>query len=209
MNPTSKPAVQPLPHEAPLRMHAALDQLAEHARAGVTVICGFPASGKSTAARYLAGITDAVIIDKDAFAPDLEESVMAELTGNPFDKDSTTYMRVVNPHIYSAFIHQAFAVASRVPVIVDAPFIGHVQAAAGRRLSLSDHICSTVSMTPPPIRTVWISAHPNQIRDRMSDRGAERDSGKLADWQTYRTNVLDSGIDDEAQAVVDYVVRNY
>ncbi|MFE3028456.1 AAA family ATPase [Nocardia tengchongensis] len=175
----------------------------------MTVVCGFPASGKSTAARYLADITDAVIIDKDTFAPDLEESVMAELTGNPFDRDSATYMRVVNPHIYSAFIHQAFAVASRVPVIVDAPFIGHVQAAAGRRLSLSDHICSRVSMTPPPIRTVWISSHPNQIRERMSDRAAERDAGKLADWQTYRANILDSDIEDSARTVVDYVVQNY
>lgn len=63
------------------------------------VICGFPASGKSTAAKYLAAVIDAVIIDKDSFAPDLEESVMTELTGNPHDKDSATYMRVVNPHI--------------------------------------------------------------------------------------------------------------
>ncbi|MFE3799297.1 AAA family ATPase [Nocardia tengchongensis] len=190
-------------------MNAALDQLAEHAQAGVTVVCGFPASGKSTAARYLADIAHAVIIDKDAFAPDLEESVMAELTGDPFDRDSATYMRVVNPQIYSAFIHQAFTVAGQVPVIVDAPFIGHIQAAAGRGLSLSDHICSRVSMTPPPIRTVWISAHPNQIRERMSERAAARDAGKLADWPTYRTNVLDSGIEDSARAVVDYVVGNH
>ncbi|MFE4457833.1 AAA family ATPase [Nocardia tengchongensis] len=140
MNPTRRPAVRPLPAEAPLPMNAALDQLADHARTGVTVVCGFPASGKSTAARYLADITNAVIIDKDAFAPDLEESIMAELTGNPFDRDSASYMRVVNPHIYSAFIHQAFVVANHVPVIVDAPFIGHVQAAAGRGLSLRPHL---------------------------------------------------------------------
>ncbi|MFE3985911.1 hypothetical protein ACFXPR_15635 [Nocardia tengchongensis] len=64
-------------------------------------------------------------------------------------------------------------------------------------------------MTPPPIRTVWISAHPNQIRERMSERAAARDAGKLADWPTYRSNVLDSGIEDSARAVVDYVVGNH
>ncbi|MFJ9368764.1 AAA family ATPase [Nocardia sp. NPDC101769] len=208
MNPATRPAIQSQA-EARLPMTEALDQIAEQAAIGVTVVCGFPASGKSTAARYLADLIDAVIIDKDAFAPDLEESVMAELTGNPYDRDSNEYMRVVNPHIYRAFVHQAFVIGVRVPVIVDAPFIGHVQAAARRGVALSEHLMSTVLVPLPLVRTIWISAMPNQIRDRMSYRGAERDIGKLADWDAYRAHVLDSGIEDAAQGVVDYVVRNY
>ncbi|QVI22923.1 AAA family ATPase [Nocardia tengchongensis] len=209
MNQSSRQAVQSLRAAAPLPMTAVLDQLAERAQSGVTVVCGFPASGKSTAARHLAVITDAVIIDKDTFAPDLEESVMTELTGNPHDRDSAAYMRVVNPHIYSAFMHQAFAVANRVPVIVDAPFIGYIQAAADQGISLSEYLRARAAIPVPHLRTIWISARPNQIRDRMSDRGAERDAGKLADWPTYRANVLESGIHDAARTVVDYVVQNY
>ncbi|WP_282779148.1 MULTISPECIES: AAA family ATPase [unclassified Nocardia] len=209
MNPTARPAVRSLPAEVRPPMADALDQIASEGCGGVTVICGFPASGKSTAAKYLAAIIDAVIIDKDSFAPDLEESVMTELTGNPHDKDSATYMRVVNPHIYAAFVHQALMVGHRVPVVVDAPFLGHVQTAAARGLSLSEQITSSTSLPAPPVRTVWVSAHPLQIRERMTHRGAHRDSGKLANWDDYRANVLESGVEDAARTVVDYVARNY
>lgn len=208
MNPTARSAVRSLPAEVRPPMADALDQIAEGSCAGVTVICGFPASGKSTAAKYLAAVIDAVIIDKDSFAPDLEESVMTELTGNPHDKDSATYMRVVNPHIYAAFVRQALMIGHRVPVVVDAPFLGHVQTAAARGIS-SRQIISSASISAPPVRTVWVSTHPNQIRERMTHRGAHRDSGKLSGWDDYRANVLESGIEDAARTMVDYVVRNY
>ncbi|WP_131816832.1 AAA family ATPase [Nocardia salmonicida] len=64
----------------------------------MTVLCGFPATGKTTAARLLADLVDLVVLDKDTFAPRLEESVMAELTGNPHD----LYRRVVSPPLRRA-----------------------------------------------------------------------------------------------------------
>ncbi|WP_194290018.1 AAA family ATPase [Nocardia macrotermitis] len=47
---------------------------AEHLDDGPAAIvcCGFPASGKSTTARFLAELTDAVVLDKDRYADDLE-----------------------------------------------------------------------------------------------------------------------------------------
>lgn len=185
-----------------------LDRIARSTKAGVTIVCGFPASGKSTAARYLAEHVDAILIDKDTFAPGLEESVMAELTGNAHDRDSELYMRVVNPHIYTAFVNEALSVGHRVPVVVDAPFIGFVRAAAQQGVSLSDYIRSIATGPTPSVQTVWISADPNQIRARMTRRGAPRDAGKLADWEVYRSDVLESGLDAAAETVVDYVVRN-
>ncbi|GAB4587844.1 AAA family ATPase [Nocardia sp. IFM 10818] len=90
---------------------------------GVVVVCGFPAAGKSSASRLLATETSALVLDKDAFAPALEESVMAELTGNPHDRDSAIYRRVLGPHIYDTLVRNALRVGEHHTVIVDAPFI--------------------------------------------------------------------------------------
>jgi predicted kinase len=185
-----------------------LDEISVNIGKGVTIVSGFPASGKSTAARYLADLVDAVIVDKDAFAPNLEEAVMAELTGDRHDRDSDVYVRVVSPHIYSSFIEQALLVGHRIPIIVDAPFLEHICDSARQRISLADYIRATATVSVPQIRTIWISADPNQIRERMTRRNAARDAGKLSDWNTYRSNVLDSNAKDLAHTVTDYVVIN-
>lgn len=187
-----------------------LDLIADQARHGVTIVCGFPAAGKSTAARHLAGAVGAVLIDKDDFAPGLEESVMTELSGNPHDRDSETYMRVVNPNIYAAILHQALIVGARCPAVVDAPFLGHLRAALTQGIPLARHIANiTPIVAPAPrIRTVWVTATPDRIRERMSHRAAARDAGKLADWNLYRSTVLEEGLAESAGAAVDYVVRN-
>ncbi|MEV6336662.1 hypothetical protein AB0M12_18325 [Nocardia vinacea] len=126
----------------------------------------------------------------------------------PGSGDGVDYMRVVNPHVYTAFVNEALSVGHRVPVIVDAPFIGHIREAAKQGRSLSDYIRSTATTPAPSVQTVWISADPNQIRERMARRGAPRDVGKLANWEAYRSDVLESGIDAAAKTVVDHVVRN-
>lgn len=185
-----------------------LDQISVNIAEGVTIVCGFPASGKSTAARYLADLVNAVVVDKDAFAPDLEEAVMAELTGDPHDRDSDIYARVVNPHIYSSLIRQALLVGHHIPVIVDAPFIGYICESARQRISLADYIRVTATVSAPEIHTIWISADPSQIRERMTHRNFARDAGKLSDWDSYRSNVLDSNAKDLAHTVTDYVVIN-
>ncbi|MEV0110487.1 AAA family ATPase [Nocardia sp. NPDC050799] len=74
------------------------------------VICGFPASGKSSTARFLAARTGAVVLDKDRLAPMLEESIMGRLTGDPFDRDSDTYREVVAPRIYDSLIRTGLTV---------------------------------------------------------------------------------------------------
>ncbi|MEV0538226.1 AAA family ATPase [Nocardia salmonicida] len=94
---------------------SSLRELATLARSGVTIICGFPAAGKTTATRFLAGLVDAVVLDKDTFAPQLEESVMSELNGNPFDRDSDIYRRVVSPNIYAALLNHAVRIGARCP----------------------------------------------------------------------------------------------
>ncbi|MFE3447063.1 AAA family ATPase [Nocardia sp. NPDC059180] len=187
--------------------HQTLRDLAAHASSGVTIVCGFPAAGKTTATRLLAELVDPVVLDKDTFAPRLEESVMAELNGNPHDRDSDLYRRVVSPHLYAALVQQAVTIARRCPVVVDAPFLGYITAAGEQERRLSDYI-RTIAGDDAVIRTVWVETDTTQIRERMALRGAERDRPKLADWQTYRANVLDSGLAHTGPRVTDYRVTN-
>ncbi|MBF6173612.1 AAA family ATPase [Nocardia blacklockiae] len=176
---------------------------------GVLVIAGFPSSGKSTAARFAAEVAGATVLDKDSYAPGLEDAVMAALTGNQFDRDSDTYHSVVAPHLYTGLVRVGLTVGARHPVVLDAPFLAIIRQAAATGNSLREYLFAITDITVSvPVTTVWIDAPTDQIRARMAARGAERDSGKLADWETYRTGVLDSGLRDLAHSVVDHVISN-
>ncbi|WP_433194455.1 AAA family ATPase [Nocardia sp. CA-107356] len=176
---------------------------------GLIVLCGFPASGKSTAARYLAAATDAIVLDKDTFAPGLESAVMTQLTGNPVDRDSDAYKSVVAPHVYDGLIRMATTVATRIPVIVDAPLLSLIRTAADARERLTEHLKKQVAAPQSlPAITIWLDSTTEQIRARMTTRGADRDASKLADWSAYETAVLTSGLRETAHALVDFVIGN-
>jgi hypothetical protein len=164
--------------------------------------------GDTAATQFLADLVNPVVLDKDTFAPRLEESVMTELNGNPFDRDSGLYRRVVAPHLYAALIQLAVTISARCPVLVDAPFIGYIQAAADTGVLLADYLRTVADSPGAEIRTVWVNTDTVRIRDRMIERGAERDQHKLADWDNYRTTVLDSGLAQAGPDVVDHVVTN-
>ncbi|MGW4244054.1 AAA family ATPase [Nocardia sp. NPDC004722] len=185
----------------------ALIRAADGLTHGVVVVSGFPAVGKSSVSRWLASQFDAVVLDKDSFAPALEQAVMSELTGNPHDRDSATYRRIVGPHIYDALVQNALTIGRRHLVIVDAPFIDYVRSAAREEMSLATYI-KTKANSATETRTMWIHAAADEIRKRMIRRGAERDQPKIVDWPTYRSEVLDSGVGLVAQKVVDAVVMN-
>ncbi|MFD8249664.1 AAA family ATPase [Nocardia sp. NPDC059691] len=174
---------------------------------GAIVVAGFPASGKSTAAAYLADVLGAPVLDKDRFAPVLEESVMQTLTGDPHDRDSETYRTLVGPGIYDGLIRTGLTVAATHPVVLDAPFLSTIRQAAAREMPLSDHLRDYTGLAESvPLVTIWLDATAPLIRARMIARGAERDAPKLANWETYRTEVLDSGVRALAHTFCDHVI---
>ncbi len=172
-------------------------------------MCGFPGSGKSTAARYLAARAGASVLDKDSLAPRLEQSVMLRLTGDPFDRDSDTYRSVVAPGIYDSLIRTALTIAVRHPIVLDAPFLSPIRQAAAAGILLREHL-HTFHEGPlsPSVTTIWLDSSITDIRARMLSRGAGRDASKLANWEAYRSDVLDSGVREIAHSVVDFVISN-
>ncbi|MFB7718075.1 AAA family ATPase [Nocardia sp. NPDC056100] len=176
---------------------------------GVLAVCGFPGSGKSTAAWFVAAAAGASVLDKDSFAPNLEKAVMAQLTGDPYDRDSDSYKTVVAPHIYEGLVRTGFTVAMKHPVVLDAPFLAAITQAANAGMSLSEYLRTLASASAPlPVTTIWVDSSAAEIHSRMTARGEERDAPKLADWEVYQTAVLDSGLREIAHSVVDLVIEN-
>ncbi|UAK31434.1 AAA family ATPase [Nocardia asteroides] len=140
---------------------------------GAVVVAGFPASGKSTAAAYLAEVLGAPVLDKDRFAPLLEESVMRKLSGDPHDRDSETYRTLVGPGIYDGLIRTGLTVAATHPVVLDAPFLSTIRHAAAREMPLSDHLRDYTGLPESvPLVTIWLDAAEPVIRARTGRRSA-------------------------------------
>ncbi|PXX59646.1 AAA domain-containing protein [Nocardia tenerifensis] len=203
----------PIPPEAAEMSTAAKALLRESARkldsCCVLAICGFPASGKSVAARFVASIADVSVLDKDNFAPTLEQTVMTRLVGEPFDRDSEDYKTLVSPGIYEGMVGVGFTIARKHSIVLDAPFLSVIQQAAQANMPLSDYLRRLAGIrVSTPVMTVWMDSSAAEIRSRMVARGEARDAAKLAEWDNYQSSVLDSGLRETARSVVDLVVPN-
>ncbi|MFB8281036.1 AAA family ATPase [Nocardia colli] len=189
---------------------AELDHVAERlTRPAVVVICGFPGSGKTTAATYLATCCGAVVLDKDRFAPRLERDVLRALGSDPFDRDGELYRTVLSPGIYDALIRVGLSIGSRYPTVLDAPFLSVIRDAAESGSVLAPYLRRRAQMPDSlMVHTVWIDVPAAELAERMILRGAERDVSKLGDWAAYRSAVLDGGLREIAHGVVDVVIGN-
>lgn len=174
---------------------------------GLVLLCGFPASGKSTAAAYVHELTGAVVLDKDRFVPRLEEAVIEALTGDRHDRDSDTYRALIAPGLYEGLIRTGLTVAAAAPVVLDAPFLSVIRAAHAAGRTLGEHVRTYPESAPSsPIVTVWLDTPAERIRARMVARGADRDASKLGRWEAYQSSVLESGTREKAYAACDFVI---
>jgi hypothetical protein len=134
---------------------------------------------------------------------------MRALGGDPYERDSDVYRSLVSPGIYDGLVRTGLGIAVRHPVVFDAPFLSVIRRAANTGVSLAQHLRMKASAPDSlAVQTVWIDSSAAQIRERMIARGAERDAPKLADWDTYRSKVLDSDLREIAHAVADVVISN-
>ncbi|MFI9507909.1 AAA family ATPase [Nocardia sp. NPDC052566] len=158
----------------PQSVLAALDAVAKTLTStGVIVMCGFPASGKSTAAAWIASQVGASVLDKDRYAPRLEQDVMRRLTGDPHDRDSDLYRSVISPGIYDGLIRTGLGIAGRHRVVLDAPFLSVIRQAAVAGRSLAHHM-RAVAHAPDSlvVQAIWMDSPTSRIRERMIARGA-------------------------------------
>jgi predicted kinase len=146
------------------------------------ITLGGAGSGKSTLSKHLSVLTGAVYLDKDTLAGPLVRVALEALDQDPSDRESNAlYLEKVMPAEYETL----FSTAGRNlelghSVVIDAPFVAYLRDESYLRRSISDAAW-------PDVRIVVLSVRTSQdvVRQRLRDRGSERDRVKLADWDTY------------------------
>jgi predicted kinase len=146
------------------------------------IVLGGAGSGKSTLARHISAITGAAYLDKDAMAAPFVQFSLAALGHDPDDRESNqTYVESIMPLEYQVL----FAVAETNltlghSVVLDAPFVAY--------LSDPGYLEAAIDSAGWPevdLRVVHVRSSPEVVRERLVQRGFDRDRKKLDNWDAY------------------------
>jgi len=139
-----------------------------------------PACGKTTVSdRICRELEHVAYFDKDDYAGLID--LVFDLTGNRRDLDGAFYREKVKEVQYETLFQMAkAALRYEDTVLLNAPFaeeMRHPEKLAKLRVEL----CGENAL----LYVVWVLATPAQCYERMRRRNAERDKGKLADWESF------------------------
>lgn len=146
------------------------------------ITLGGAGSGKSTLSKHLSSLTGAVYLDKDTLAGPLVRVALEAWGQDPSDRETNAlYLEKIMPAEYETL----FATAGRNlelghSVVLDAPFVAYLDDADFLR-----RVTENASWPPARIRVIHVRTSPHIVRQRLIERGNERDRAKLADWDTY------------------------
>lgn len=143
------------------------------------IVCGPPASGKSSLSRALASRLGAVLLDQDVLTGPLT-AVVAELLGSR-DLDSPTLAGATRAARYETLV----AVAEDNlqigrPVVLVAPF-----SAERRDAAVWSRLAARLANVGGAVTLVWLRLSGEDLILRISQRAADRDQAKLADRTAY------------------------
>jgi predicted kinase len=154
------------------------------------ITLGGAGSGKSTLSKYLSSLTGAAYLDKDTLAGPLVRVALEAFGQDPSDRESNElYRKKIMPAEYETL----FDTAGRNlelghSVVLDAPFVAYLGDPGFLRRATED-----ASWPAARIRVIHVRTSPEIVRQRLVERGSERDRAKLAEWDAYweRFGVLD------------------
>lgn len=151
----------------------------------LVVVAGYAGSGKTEFAKGLALRTGWALLDKDTLTRALVEVAARMCCGDPHDRHTETYLSRVRPVEYSCLMSTAWEVIDYgCSAIVAAPFLAEVASA----MWMAD-LLWRCELQDIDLKVVWVHADLTSMRERLSRRGAERDSWKLRCWDTYAAGV--------------------
>ena len=146
------------------------------------ITLGGAGSGKSTLSRHLSSLTGAVYLDKDTLAGPLVQVALEAFGQDPSDRESNAlYLEKIMPAEYETL----FATAGQNlelghSVVLDAPFVAYLGDPDFLR-----RFTENAAWPDTRIRVIHVRTSPDVVRQRLTERGNERDQAKLADWDTY------------------------
>lgn len=146
-------------------------------------VLGAPAVGKSNCAKLIAKKLGAAYLDKDTVVTGFTEAVLTLAGTDPDGRDENPYYQ---DHVMDLEYETILRIAADnlrlgLSVVLDAPF--------GRYLGRPDFLSGWSEVLEwgedvSPV-VVHVDADGETIRERMTQRGLDRDSWKLAHWDEY------------------------
>ncbi len=143
-----------------------------------------PACGKTKLSKKLAtAIKHIVYLDKDTLIP-LSKQIFA-VAGQPYNRSSDFFEKEIRDYEYDVIMDLAFeAIKYEDLVMVNAPFTREIrddEYIASLREKLKEYGAK--------LTVVWIVTDPEVCHQRMIDRGSDRDTWKLENWEQYLSTV--------------------
>ena len=149
--------------------------------------CGHAGTGKTTLAKRLIGPLmqrtgeSFCLLDKDTLYGNYSAAVMGALTGDPNDRDSPTYLRLLRAPEYAGLLDTAREnLTLGVNVLVVGPLSREI-----RNRQLFDRAWLGIG-ADVRWRVLWVDLPESLARERISARGNPHDAYKLAHWDEYR-----------------------
>jgi len=147
------------------------------------LVFGPPASGKTTYARELARQLGACLLDNDEVTERLVRTGLNLAGWNPDDRDSDAYKNVYRDAVYETLFDLAVSNLKSVPVVMTGPFTRE-----GGDEDWPHRLEERLGVLPE-FHFVWCPA--DVRKERIEQRGEERDRPKLADWENYAKTCRD------------------
>ena len=138
------------------------------------IICGSPASGKTTYGKELAKNKKAVFLDIDISTERLVQLALAESGHDKDDRDSSYFKNTYREVIYKTMFDIARENLEWNDVVIVGPFTREV------RMESWPEILTTELGVEVEVHYIYCNAE--ERRRRMIERNSERDKAKLKDW---------------------------
>ena len=141
----------------------------------LVLLCGLPATGKSSVARELARALRAPLLRSD-----VRRKVLAGVSPREHHPEafaSGIYSPEMGARTYRSLLdHAVHELESGHSAVVDATFSTRAQRAP---------FVDAMTRLEHPVRIVWLSAPEDLVRSRLADRARHPEEASDADWQVY------------------------